>query len=566
MKNGVVKNHSIITAHTPKANISCLTIDIIAHETSFVKYKSGLLLKSFFNRKDAKRMNATLHSYQNDAVDFAVTHPKCGLFLDLGLGKTLISLAVLERLYNYETGHILIIAPKAIAKATWADEIEKWGVNIPHKSLIVNDKGKKLSKEKRLKAYAEVLTNPIRTIYFINRELLKDLIDNCPINDKKQLIWAFQTIVIDELQGFKSCKSERFKSIKTILPAVNRFIGLTGTPITNSIDDIWSQIFMMDEGLRLGKNITAFRSMYMHPGYTNQQGIVCNWLPNDGAEDIIYQNISDIVISMKNTNLKLPPIAFIDDYVHMSPDELKLYKRFVETAVLEFQDGTMATAANAAVLSAKLQQIASGSIYTIDEDGNPTGTFDTIHEQKLERLLYIRENSDDNLLVAYYFKSDAAMIMAYFAERGIPCEIFNSNKSDEYLRRWNAGEIPMLLIQPASAGFGLNFQYGGHTLVWYTLSFNLEHYLQTIGRVYRQGQTQTVYVHRLMTHKTIDSHVLHALIGKNDDMQRLLDAVELTSQNDSLVLFNQALTLASSNNTNNNDKLIAVQETLNDLD
>lgn len=506
----------------------------------------------------------SLHSYQKTAADFAITHPKCGLFLDLGLGKTLTTLAVLSQVYNQETGHILIIAPKSIAKTTWVNEIKKWNITIPYKSLIVNENGKSYTRKARLEAYSEVYKNPVRTIYFINRELLSDLIENCPVY-KKSVVWPFQTIVIDELQSFKSSQSKRFKALKSVLSAVNRFIGLTGTPTPNGIEDIWSQIYLMDNGVRLGKNITAFRSMYMYPGYINSQGIVCQWLPKSGAQDVIYNRISDIVISMKNKNIKLPPVAFIDDIVAMSPAELKLYKKFVNDAVLEFSDGTLATAANAAVMSAKLQQLASGAIYTVDEDNNSTGTYSVIHKAKLERLEYIRANSDDNLLVAYNFKSDANMILNHFRSLDIPCEIFDSSKADDYLRRWDNGEIPMLLIQPQAAGFGLNFQYGGHTLVWYTLPFNLESYLQTIGRTYRQGQTKTVYIHRIMTDKTIDKQILKILTEKDENMKALLNAVEMSdNQSDSLAALNTALS-SCVNNITNDDIANAVNTAVNDV-
>lgn len=511
-------------------------------------------------------MNAVLHDYQQAAADFAILHPKCGLFLELGLGKTLITLSVLERVYNNEPGHILIIAPKAIAKATWAAEIEKWDIKLPHKSLIVNEKGKKLSKTKRLEAYKQIFENNIKTVYFINREMLVDLIENCP-QQKNMIIWPFQTVVIDELQSFKSQNSKRFATIKKILPAVNRFIGLTGTPTPNGIEDIWSQIYLMDNGQRLGKNITAFRSKFLHPGYVNSKGIVCSWFPNDGAEEIIYSLISDIVISMKNTQLSLPPIVFINDIVHMSDEERKLYKKFVNDAVLDLGNNTFATASNAAVMSAKLKQLASGAIYTVDENNKSTGSFSLIHQEKLERLRYIRENSDDNILIAYWFKSDAQMIKTYFDSLGIDCEIFDADKADVILRRWNNNQIKTLLIQPASSGFGLNFQYAGHTLVWYSLpAFNLEQYLQTIGRVYRQGQTQTVYVHRIMTDKTIDEHELYMLMNKDKSMKQLLDAVEYScDQHESLTAFGEAMSLSGSTSVTNDDIAAAVNSALDDL-
>lgn len=512
-------------------------------------------------------INTQLHDYQEQASEFAINHPKCGLFLELGLGKTLIALAVLEKLYDKETGHILIIAPKSIARATWVNEIKKWDIKIPYKSLIVTEKGTNLSRKKRLEAYAEILENPVRTIYFINRELLADLVENSVVINN-QLIWAFQTIVIDELQSFKSCASGRFKAIKKIMPAVNRFIGLTGTPAPNGIEDLWSQIFLMDEGARLGKNITAFRREYMMPGFTNQKGQVCSWIPKYNAEPVIYNKIADIAISMKNTNLVLPSIMFINDMVYMSNAERKIYKNFVDNALLEFDSGDVATASNIAVMHNKLQQLASGAIYTVDEDDNPTGRYETIHKQKLERLEYIRENNDGNLLVAYYFKSDADMIKKHFDKLKIPCEIFDSAKADMFVKRWDNGEIKMMLIQPASAGFGLNLQYGGNTLIWYTLSYNLEHYLQTIGRVYRQGQTKPVYIHHIMTDKTIDTKVLKSLKEKDATMKQLLDALEYApNKTTNLQTFTKALSDVTGRKNmtiTNEDRLQIIREIKNE--
>lgn len=507
-------------------------------------------------------MDVKLHDYQIKAANFAISHPKCGLFLDLGLGKTLISLSVLETVYDNEPGHILIIAPKSIAKATWALEIEKWNIRLPHESLIVNENGAKLTKKKRLEAYDHIFSNPVKTVYFINREMLTDLIDHCPKNGKT-IVWPFQTVVVDELQSFKSPDSKRFKALKSVMPAVNRFIGLTGTPTPNSLSDIWSQIFLMDGGKRLGKGITAFRQNFMQPDYINPQGMICSWRPQIGADERVYSLISDLVVSMKNTELKLPPIVFIDDMVQMSDKETTIYKQFVHDAVLLFDDNVQATASNAAVMSSKLQQLASGAIYTVDSDGIPTGNYQPIHNEKLERLGYIRENSDDNILIAYFFKSDADMIMKYFQDKGLPCEIFDSNKSDEYLKRWNNNEIKTLLIQPSSAGFGLNFQYASHTLVWYTLPFNLENYLQTIGRVYRQGQTRPVYIHRIMTEKTIDAHVLNALTKKDREMQQLLDAVEYSETNENgFNALNNAIDASKKYGINTNDVINAVNYAL----
>lgn len=473
-------------------------------------------------------MNAKLHKYQREVGNFMICHPKCGIFLDVGLGKTLTTLAVLEKLYAHpmETGHILVIAPKAIARATWAAEIKKWDVKLPYQSLIVNDKGKQFSRKQRIKAYETAYRNPIKTVYFINQDLLSDLIEWCPVDGTGRKIWKFQTVVVDELQNFKSHDSKRFKMLRLMSPAIHRFIGLTGTPTPNGIGDIWSEIALMDDGLRLGKNITAFRAVYMQPGYTNDKGVVCSWNPKPGAEQIIYQRISDIVISLKNTVLQLPPISYVEDTIYLDDNERKLYAKFKKEAVLNF-GGEIATAANSAVMHNKLSQLASGTVYTVDCNGKPTGNYELVHQRKLERLLYIRNNTDDNLLVGYHFKSDLQEIMKYMTANNIPFEVFDSNKADDIRERWNAGKIPMLLAHPASAGAGLNIQEGGHTLVWYTLPERLEHYQQLIGRIYRQGQTQPVVIHHILTAGTIDKPNYTRLQNKDESQQSLIDAVQM---------------------------------------
>jgi SNF2 family DNA or RNA helicase len=467
----------------------------------------------------------TLHDYQNQTLDFIMRTPKCGLFLELGLGKTLITLLALEDLYYAETGHILVVAPKAIAKTTWLMEMKKWNFDMPYKSLIADEEGKDLSRKKRLTSYAEVVRNPVRTVYFINRELLADLVNNLPeING--QSIWAFQTVVVDEYQSFKSAGSKRFKALKHVSPAVNRLIGLTGTPAPQGIEDLWSELFLMDYGARLGSTLTSFRKTFMLPSFTNARGQVCSWKARPGAEPVVYDRIKDICISIKNTALNLPAKNEITDYVFLDEKERKIYNTFLKEAVLEFDENTAATACNSAVLTSKLQQLASGAIYTVDKDDKPTGEYKVIHTRKLEMLKYIRENTDDNHIVAYYFNSDLDMITKYYTEQGIPFTVYDSKKAAEIQQSWDANEVSTLFVHPASAGFGLNLQYAGYRLIWYTLSFNLEHYIQTIGRVYRQGQLLPTFIHYLLTDKTVDSKVLSSLQNKNCGQQAMLDAIE----------------------------------------
>lgn len=471
-------------------------------------------------------MNAQLHNYQKQVGNFMIKNKKCAIFLAVGLGKTLISLAVLEKLYKHERGHILVIAPKAIARATWADEIDKWDIKIPYQSLIVNEKGKDYSKKKRLEQYQSVFRNPVRTMYFINQDLITDLVDNMPVNSNGQTIWPFSTVVIDELQNFKSSSSKRFKKLYAMSPAINRFMGLTGTPTPNSIEDIWAEMALVDNGLRLGKNITRFRQEFMLPGYRNAAGMVCSWVPKEGSEEIIYNRIKDVAVSLKNTTLKLPPLTVTEDTVYLDDKEREMYHKFKENAVLELNGETI-TAKNSAVMHGKLTQLASGTSYVIDDDGNSTRDYQVIHRRKLERLQYIRSNTPDNILVGYYYQSDLQEISKYLTDNNIPFEVFDSSNAQDIVRRWNAGEIPMLLAHPASAGAGLNLQNGGHTLVWYTLPASLENYEQFNGRLYRQGQTQPVIIHHILTAGTIDKPNYQRLITKSAGQQALIDAVEM---------------------------------------
>lgn len=484
-------------------------------------------------------MKLELEPYQKQAKNFVINTPSCGLFLQPGMGKTAITLSALHDLAQQRAiyGHVLVIAPKNIARSTWIDEILKWDFNFRYKSLIVDENGKKLTKKQREELYVEALTAK-PTIYFINRDLVKSLVDFYVDRDVKpngqyrfSQGWIFKNIIIDELQSFKSYNSQRFTALKTIMPDVQRFIGLTGTPTPNGLEDLWSEIYLMDRGRRLGKNITTYRRTFFNTGRI-VNGYPIEYIPKPGAEDEIYKRIKDIVISLKNTTLNLPPITYNDIYVHMTPSEQTLYKTFAKTQVLEVLGKNNETveivASNAAILTAKLSQIASGAIYM--ESGAERSTapvYKVIHEHKLDQLEYIVNNTDSPVLVAYHFKSDKDMI----------CKRFNSLKdapdavvfdgSPEMVHAWNDRKIPLMLIQPASAGFGLNLQSGGHTLVWYTISWSLEEYLQTIARLYRKGQPEPVIVHHLLTDKTIDKRILDRVIKKDANETNLLEAVRM---------------------------------------
>ena len=462
-------------------------------------------------------MKIPLHDYQNFAKNFVMTHPYCGLFLKMGLGKTGIVLEALWELNPSE--HVLIIAPKTIAKCTWINEIKKWQIGVRTKSLIVNQRGKQLTKKKREAIFDEILNDP-PTVYFINRELVTTLVKRFPGNK-----WPFRTVIIDESQSFKSYSSERFKAMKKVRPFISRLILLTGSPTPKGLEDLWSQIWLLDMGMRLGPNITAYRDTYFRPGLI-VNGYPVTYIPKYGAEDQIYHRISDLVISMKNKYIQLPPLTFNPIYIDMEQDEIDMYKELMKTNVLELEDGQEIEAVNAAVLSAKLSQMASGAIYTNAKKHEYT----IIHKHKLEVCEYILNNTPDNVLIAYHFQSDRDMLIKYLTEIGLTPTVFDG--SPEMELAWNRKEIPILLLQPASCGFGLNLQDGGSTLIWYTLPWSLEEYEQTNARIYRQGQQNPVIIHQLMTNHTIDTKILKALEQKDLSQSRLIDAVEATIQDD----------------------------------
>ena len=459
------------------------------------------------------QLGIKLHPYQEYAKDFIKSRPSCGLFLEMGLGKTLITLSAL-----YEINpncHVLVIAPKNIARATWMDEIKKWGFPFRTHSLIVNENGKSLTREKRLALYKSIPEKK-PAIWFINRELITDLVKNTPV-------WHFPIVVIDELQSFKSHKSQRFKALKKVSNQIQHLIGLTGTPTPNGLMDLWAEIYLMDDGARLGHNITTYRDTFFHPGL-HVNGFPVTWEEKDGAEEEIYRRISDIVISMKNTLLQLPPVTYRNIYAYMDDDETKLYKEFMKTQVLELMGEDDIVAVNAAVLQNKLSQMASGAIYLNNPDDQPNKIkeYKIIHDKKLEQCKYIIDNSRGPVLVAYHFRSDKEMLLDYFKD----ARAFDG--SVEMIRSWNNKEIPIMLIQPASAGHGLNLQDGGHTLIWYTLTWSLESYLQTNARLYRQGQKEPVIIHHILTHNTVDDKILAALEKKDLSEQALLDAVRVS--------------------------------------
>lgn len=480
----------------------------------------------------------TVHPYQRQAIEFIKARSGCGLFLDVGLGKTA---TVLQFLYEENPPcNVLIIAPKNIAVSTWPQEIEKWNFPFNYVSLVTNKKGIKLNMKARDALLAKIPNcNPPR-IFLANREIVTKIVD---YYTERGIPWPFPVVIIDELQSFKNPSSERFKALKKVRPQIVRLIGMTGTPIPNGLLDLWSEIWLMDEGYRLEKTMTKYQDRYFYR-FAMQNGdgnTFYKYSPAPGAKEYIWKNVEDIVISMSNQNIQLPPVTYNNVSVQMTPEEEAKYKEFAETYVLEFAEededgGLFIEAKNAGVLNARLRQLASGAVYTNRDGDNPdlsTDAYELLHDHKLTALHAIANDTDGPLLVCYHFHSDRDSILDYFDGkvhkdgRRPKAVAFDGKRAPQMIDAWNRGEYEIMLIQPAAAGHGLNLQYGGHTLVWYTLSWSLEEYLQANGRLNRQGQTKPVVIHHLLCNKTIDTKVIARLSHKEKDQQLFLDAVAL---------------------------------------
>lgn len=448
------------------------------------------------------------HDYQAYCIDYIKTHPVSALFLSMGLGKTVITLTALRDLMldDLAVSKVLVIAPLRVARDTWPAEIQKWEhLQDMDVSVIIGD----------LKTRKAAL-NTSALIYVINRENVKWLVE---YYEKNGLRWDFDCVVIDELSSFKNYQSQRFKWLRKVRPFVKRWIGLTGTPTSNGLMDLWAEIGILDGGERLGRFIGRFRESYFKPGSMNPStGVVFSYVPRPGAEEQIYDRISDITISMKALDyLDMPECLFVNHEVEMSLQERKLYDQLKSDLIIPTEDGDI-DAANAASLSNKLLQMSNGAVY--DENQNPR----FIHSRKLEMLEDLIEAANGQpVLVAYWFKHDRSRIMEHLTKAGYePREI----KSSEDITSWNSGSIPVALIHPASAGHGLNIQSGGHILIWFGLTWSLELYQQTNARLWRQGQTETVTIHHIVTKSTVDEDVLQALASKDVTQEKLIAAVK----------------------------------------
>lgn len=437
------------------------------------------------------------HNYQKFATDFILDHPVCCLMLDMGLGKTIITLTALWDLVldSFLSYRILVIAPKRVAEDTWPKELAKWehltGLTA---SLVL---GSRAEREAALQRTAN--------IYIINRENVAWLVENHS--------WDFDTVIIDELSSFKSNKADRFKALKRVRPQIERIIGLTGTPAPNSLMDLWPEMYLLDMGKRLGRFITGYRERFFKPDKRNRE-IIYSYKPRDGAEDAIYSLISDICISMKAVDyLDMPERIDNTIEVKMNDKEQRLYDVFCRDMVVNIK-GEELDAVNAAALSGKLLQMADGAVY-----GENRKVLH-IHDRKLDALEDLVEAANGKpLLVAYWYKHDLSRLQERFKQGR---RIDTSKDIDD----WNAGKIQVAFIHPASAGHGLNLQAGGSTIVWFGLTWSLELYQQLNARLWRQGQQHTVVIHHIITKGTHDEDVMRALELKDTRQSALIAAVK----------------------------------------
>ena len=442
-------------------------------------------------------MNFKPHNYQKYAVEYIKSHPVAAILLDMGLGKTVISLTAMADLLfdSFEVHKILVIGPLRVARDSWPMEVAKWE-HLKHLTYAVAI-GTPAERRAALERNADIT--------IINRENVDWLVESG--------YFDFDMVVIDELSSFKNHTVKRFKALMKVRPKVNRIVGLTGTPSSNGLMDLWSEFRLLDMGERLGKFITRYREAFFMPDKRNSQ-MVFSYKPRLDAEEEIYRRISDITISMKCTDhLNMPELISSQFEVVLSDDERKQYEKLKSELVLTLSAGEI-TVSNVASLTNKLSQLSNGAIY--DDDRNIV----EFHQRKLDALEDIIESANGNpILVAYWFKHDLERIRKRFDVREI--------KTSKDITDWNAGKIPVALIHPASAGHGLNLQSGGSTLVWFGLTWSLELYQQTNARLWRHGQTAgTVVIQHIIAKGTIDERVLKALSKKELTQNALIDAVK----------------------------------------
>lgn len=443
------------------------------------------------------------HGYQKRGIQWILDHPSCGLFLPMGAGKTATTLMALDELMNdrFDIERVLIIGPKRVIETTWPDEVQKWKQTRDFRVSVISGTVRK--RTEAVQANAD--------IYLIGKENVVWLVDQVGRD------WKWDMVVIDELSTFKNPQSKRFKALRSVIPAAKRFVGLTGTPTPKGLPDLWSQIYLMDRGERLGRTLGAFRSAYLKPGMMNGY-TVYSWNVQPGADKRIQAKIADICMSIDEKEYAtLPDLQMIDWPVDLKGD-LKKYKAFKREMVLELGDDDQVLASNAGALLGKLLQYTSGQIYTDDHETA------TLNNHKLEALTELMESANhEPVLVFYWFKHEKDRIMKHLTSKGFTGRAME-DKDD--IKLWNEGRLDFLLLQPSSAGHGLNLQQGGHLAIWYSLpNWNLELYQQANARIYRQGQLNKVVIYHLLAKGTVDQDMLKALKSKEVTQRDLLEAL-----------------------------------------
>lgn len=447
-------------------------------------------------------MKFTPHEYQRRAIRRVEDQERVGLFLDMGLGKTVITLtAIRDLIDDFAAFRVLVIAPKRVAEDTWSRESEKW--DHLHGLRVSKVLGGPEERRKALEAEADV--------YVIGRDNVIWLVEHLGRH------WPFDMVVIDELSSFKNPQAKRFRALRRVMPKVERVVGLTGTPSPNGLMDLWAEVYLLDQGERLEKTIGAYRELYFKPGASNGQ-VVYQWIPRHGAAEKIERKLSDLCISMSAADyLQLPDRIDNVIPVRLAADEMAKYETMEREQLLTLDEDTAVVAMSAAAVMNKLLQLANGCVYT---DG---GAYTRIHTRKLEALQEIIEAAQEPVLVYYSFRHDLETL-----QREIPGA--RTLEGPESIRAWNEGRIPVLLAHPASVGYGLNLQEGGHVIVWYGLTWSLELYQQANARLYRQGQEKPVIVHHLIAEGTVDEQVMQALQAKDTSQAALLAALKERSE------------------------------------
>ena len=446
------------------------------------------------------------YPHQEAGIEWIAERPACALLWGMGTGKTVTTLTAIDQLlHDYlENGPVLVIAPKRVAENTWSKETEKWE-HLQH-LRVCKIMG---SAKQRIEAVRSIYEGPFADIYVINRENV------CWLVERLQNRWPFPIVVIDELSSFKSAQAKRWKALRRVRGRIKRLIGLTGTPRPNGLEDLWPEVYLLDQGQRLGRTLSAFRAHYLVPEKMNGH-IVYSYRPREGAEAEVYDRLGDICMSIRKDDvLNLPGQIYEDIELTAPPALLKQYKQFERDKVLECldEDGEI-VAGTAAALTNKLLQFANGAIY--DMDGN-THELHTIKLDALEELL--EEAGGDSVLVLYAYKHDAERI-----RQRIKCRDLDK---PEDIDAWNRGEIPVALAHPASIGHGLNLQEGGHIIVWYGLTWSLELYQQANERLNRPGQKNVCRVYHLILKGTHDARVLQSLKNKDEGQAAALEALRL---------------------------------------